>query len=157
MEALPMTRQRVALALTALLVAGCSGGSETPDFGPGDEFTFAIEKKGGGATQDFVSRLRENRGEWIVEQRMDDGTWQDVTCKEKCRLAVSSEPQIADLRRRARIGVNSFRCLQDVAFAVCKTQTRSGVEYFMVGGLEGGRPWPVRLVKIDPASFSPID
>lgn len=151
-----MKLQWFALALIVLCVAGCNEGRQTSEFGAGDEFTFAIEKKGGEHTRDFVSRLRQDRGEWIVEHRKEGRIWRDVTCEEKCRLAVSTEAQIADLRRRARVGVRSFRCLQDVAFALCKTQTRNGVEYFLIGGLEGSKPWPVRLVKLDPTTFSPV-
>ncbi len=145
----------IATLIAAVALSACSQ-NQTAPFEPADQMTFAMSTQTG-YTEDFISRLKLDNGTWKIEHRNEDGIWQDVTCETKCKLSESTQQQLETLRAQAKIPYHDFKCLQDVAFALCKTGSGSNIQYFLVGGLEKSQIRVGMLKKLNPSTFKPSE
>ena len=47
-----------------------------------------------GHLTDKVFRVLQKDGRWAVEDKKAEGSWEDVTCEDECKLVVSSPQQV---------------------------------------------------------------
>lgn len=92
-------------------------------------------------------------GQWKLEQKKDDGSWEDISCEKDCALQEAVEadlPKFFPARTLAQIVPS---CLYNDAFAFCSYRLRDKPDeekrYLMVA-LVTGTPTPIYIKRVGP-------
>jgi hypothetical protein len=137
-------------ALALLALTGIPAGAQALD--QSDVGNYAVIHRDGHVT-DFISFISLKDGEWNIEHLQPDGTWDKVTCEDKCTL---HESKPADLKRFFTpddLKQIKPSCVHNSAFAFCNytMDTHPGRTGYLLIALERTPPVTVQLKRLDPA------
>jgi hypothetical protein len=95
-----------------------------------------------------VLRVVHSNNRWKIEDRKENGTWDDVTCEKGCKLSVSKKTDVEYfMGGKAPKGL-SAECINNQAFAFCAISKvgESRKRYLFVALVQQG-PIPISLVR----------
>ncbi|MGY0653094.1 hypothetical protein ACW7GZ_14795 [Luteimonas sp. A537] len=119
---------------------------------PLDQGVFALVSNKGTVTNK-VARLSLVEGQWHVEDRRSDGTWQDVTCGRDCALRVSTSAEVKEFTKDTYLVDTTLACVHNMAFAFCSD---ASVTYHMLAFSEG-QVIPLSWVRLKTDPLPPAD
>jgi len=85
---------------------------------------FAVVHTDGHVTNK-IFRVVNGNGKWRVENKKENGNWEDVTCEIDCILSKSQPNQIAEFFHNKPLGDSEVECVHNQAFAFCTLLTNS--------------------------------
>lgn len=135
------------LALFVLMAASNAAWALTVE----DQGVFALVDNQGAITTK-VARVTFLDGQWHLEDRLPDGSWQDVSCGAGCTLRIATASEIADLVKDTVLSGKPLRCVMNEAFAFC---SEAGASYHMLA-FSGGQVIPLTWIRLDPDTLEPV-
>ena len=132
--------------LFAILLFSYISNAAALDMQDAGQYTF-IHKDG--HVTNSVSRLSFANGRWKLEDRKEDGTWDDVTCEKNCLLVDSTQKDVEYFMGGKPPPGLAAECIHNQAFAFCRvTKQGSDIRKYLFIALTQQRPIPINLKKI---------
>jgi len=104
---------------TAFMFAASVLSSTANAFDIDNSGEFAIIHRNGQVT-DLTLRISRQADQWKVQNRNEQGTWQDIGCQGDCQLVESNKEEIAYFMGGEEPNDMSTQCIHNVAYALCR-------------------------------------
>ena len=116
-----------------------------------DEGIYAIVHVDGHVTDKLFQLTRPN-GNWKVEDKKSDGSWEDVSCGANCVMVESSAANVKQFLEKAPNGMEA-ECINNSSFAICRAtdQAKLGERQYLLVALTQLHPIILRLARQAPA------
>lgn len=133
---------KVALIISVVMLLGCATNpvveKSTNIFDAENAGIYAIIHREGYVT-DSVFRVRKIVDQWVLEDKKDDGSWEDVTCEIDCISKVSSVEDVNRFLKGAPSAITGGQCFHNTAFAFCRFYNKGAEDksFVMLAFVEG--------------------
>ncbi|GAB3252944.1 hypothetical protein [Chitinimonas naiadis] len=89
-------------------------------------------------------------GKWKLEQKKEDGSWEDITCEKDCALRESVDTDIQRFFPAKTLQQIDPTCLHNDAFAFCSYRFKASPDekHYLMVALVTGTPTPVYVKRV---------
>jgi len=133
-----------AMLMVAALQPAVAGELNETDAG-----TYVVMHRDGYPTQ-VRYRLSRQSDKWLMEGRMGDEDWHDISCDQGCDYRSSQDADVAKWFPETWRNAFAISCIHNVAQAFCRIEApdQSGSRVYLVLALVTGQPIPLRLARV---------